>query len=245
MTDQIFEIGKAGLDANDQRVKKLMDNLVNAEVPGYKKSEISTIGFPTELNRAMQKTSPMVPQVEASYYSDEPGTLISTGGKLDLALGGEGFFVLAGPWGEGYTRDGRFHLDNEGRLLSVSGNFPVLGKAGPIIVTPGAQVEFTQTGEIRVDGVVMDQIRVIRPEHKNTFETLNGSIFKKKDIFTVVQEVDSPRVIQGFIESSNTRVTDQYLEMIALEKSTNILSKVISTHDNTLSKALELGQVSQ
>ncbi|MGB9613799.1 MAG: hypothetical protein ACPL4K_06495, partial [Candidatus Margulisiibacteriota bacterium] len=76
MTDRILEIGQSGLESTDQRVRKLMDNLVNAEVPGYKKSEAVVRGFPLELEAATQRLSAVKPQVEGSFYSNIQGALI-------------------------------------------------------------------------------------------------------------------------------------------------------------------------
>ena len=55
MTDRIFEIGGAGLESTDQQVRKLMDNLTNSQVPGYKSSSAVVSGFPLELEQAAQK----------------------------------------------------------------------------------------------------------------------------------------------------------------------------------------------
>jgi len=241
MTDQIFEIGAAGLETTDQRVRKLMDNIVNSEVPGYQKGDVVVRGFPLQLDASIQKRSSIKPQVEGSFYSDLHGALVKTDNKLDLALSDNGYFIVSGPWGEGYTRDGRFRLDSDGRLLSVAGNYMVMGQGGPIVVTPGADVEFTQQGEVKVDGVVVDKIRVVLPEQKEALEPMSGSIFKKTSPTSVMQDVDNPRLIQGYVESSNSNIVDEMMEMIILEREYSLNSKIISTRDANLTRALQMG----
>ncbi|MBU0502111.1 MAG: flagellar hook basal-body protein [bacterium] len=245
MTDRIMEIGEAGLESADQKVRKLMDNMAGAEIPGYRKSDAIIRAFPLELEAANQRISAMKPQVEGSYFNDSQGALIKTGGKLDIALGGEGFFVVVGPWGEGYTRDGRFRIDQEGRLLSVAGNFPVLGEHGPIILPQGADVEFEQTGEIKVDDVVIDKIYVVNPERQEDFESLNGSLFRLQGTSANLVEIENPRLIQGYIESSNVNMIEQMMEMIYLERAYGLGTKVVQARDGSLARAMELGRPTQ
>ena len=161
MTDPILKIGQSGLETTDERVKSLVNKMVNAETPGFKGSDVVIRSFPLELEAAQKKISAEQPQVEGTFYSQLKGSLVRTGGVTDFALGSDGFFVLSCPWGEGYTRDGRFTVDNEGKLVSTAGNFPLLGQNGPIIIPPGSAIELSQTGEIRVDGTVVDRIRVV------------------------------------------------------------------------------------
>jgi flagellar basal-body rod protein FlgF len=245
MTDRIFEIGEAGLESSDQKVRKLMDNMVNSRVPGYKKSDVVVRSFPLELQSATQRISAMKPQVEGSFYSNIQGALIKTDGKLDFAIGDEGYFVLSAPWGDAYTRDGRFHLDSEGRIVSVAGNLPLMGRQGPIILPFGSEVEVTQSGAVIVDGTEIDRILVVTPENREALESINGSVFKKKDLYSVMSENENPRVIQGYVEASNVKVIDQMMEMIYLERMYNLNTKMLQTRDANLARSMELGRPTQ
>jgi flagellar basal body rod protein FlgG len=244
MTDRIFEIGKAGLESSDQRVHKMMDNMINEPVPGYKKTDAVVRGFPFELDAADKRLTAMIPQVDDTYTDNTAGTLAKTNNKLDLALGSKGFFVLQAPWGEGYTRDGRFHLDRDGRLLSVAGNLPVLGHAGPIMVPEGSDVQISQSGQVLVDGVEVDSIRVVVPQNYKAFESMNGSLFKLNGRDANIVEVENPHVIQGYVEASNVSIVDQTMTMMMLERVYTINSKIIQTRDANLSKAMDLGKAS-
>jgi len=246
MTDRILEIGEAGLESADQKVRKLMDNMVNAQVPGYKKSDAIVRSFPLELEAATKKISAMKPRVEGAYTDTTTGSLVKTGGKLDVALADDGYFVVVGQWGEGYTRDGRFRLDKDGSLLSVAGNFPVMGTHGPITVsTGGGEVEITQDGDVKVAGEVVDRLFVVKPENKTSLESLNGSLFKLTDVNSALIEISNPRVIQGYIESSNVNIVDQMMEMIYLERTYNLNTRVVRMRDESLAKAMELGRPTQ
>jgi len=245
MTDRILDIGGAGLESTDAKVRKLMDNMVNSEVPGYKKSDVVITSFPAALESAQKKIAPSKPVVDGSFYSTMQGALVKTNKSLDLALGSEGYFVVSGAWGEGYTRDGRFHVDKDGRLLSVAGNFPVMGQSGAIMVNPGSLVEFTQDGDLQVDGEIVDRIRVVKPENQEGLEAVNGAFFKKMNESVVLLEEDNPRVIQGYVEASNVNIIDQMMDMIYLERTYNVNAKIVSNRDQSLARAIELGKTSQ
>jgi len=243
MTDPILKIGQSGLETTDERVKSLVNKMVNAETPGFKGSDVVIRSFPLELEAAQKKISAEQPQVEGTFYSQLKGSLVRTGGATDFALGSDGFFVLSCPWGDGYTRDGRFTVDNEGKLVSTAGNFSLLGQNGPITVPPGSAIELSQTGEIRVDGTLVDRIRVVNFDNLQNLESVNGSLFKNPGGDQSPIEIDSPKIVQGYIEAANTNAIDQMMELILVNRLYNMDAKIISTRDQSLAKALEMGKM--
>ena len=245
MTDRIFKIGESGIEAADERVKSLMNNMVNAETPGFKKSDVVQTSFPMELAAAENRISSMRPRVESAYFDHAPGALIRTANPTDVAIGGNGFFVLQTPWGESFTRDGRFALNRSGELVSATGGHLVMGTRGPIAVPPGAGVEISNSGDVKVDEVVVDRLRVVNVPDKNALESVSGSVFKLRNANAEVFEVDVPNVLQGYIESSNVSMVDEMMNLVMVSRLYTVNTKLIQTRDGNLGRAVEMGRPAQ
>ncbi len=71
---------------------------------------------------------------------------------------------------EAYTRAGNFQLDEEGRLVTVSG-YPVVGEGGEIILPAGGSVSVDEEGNISVDGEEVDRLRIV--------DFLNRAVLRK------------------------------------------------------------------
>lgn len=243
MSDPVMEIGESALEASDEKFKSLVNRMVNAETPGFKSSDVTIRSFPIELEIADKKLNAQQPKVEGVYYDHSQGALIKTGRSTDLALAGEGFFVIMGGWGEGYTRDGRFLVNKDGILVTAAGNHPVLGQNGTITVNPASKIEVSQNGEIKADSAVVDKLRVVDVSGKQNLESVNGVIFKAPATNIEVKEIDNARIVQGYIESSNTRSNDLYRDMIVINREYNMANKILSIRDQTLGKDMEIGKV--
>jgi len=242
--DKILEVGGAGIEGTDAKVKVLMNNMVNSETPGYRKSDVIIKSFPTYLEEASKKSSTQVPNIEGTYYDQNPGTLLRTGNKTDIAIGGEGFFVVEAPWGNAYTRDGRFTLDKDGRLVTVAGNYPVLGQSGSIVVSPGDEIEFTVDGKIRSKDVEINTIRVVNFNDKSKLKPASGSLFNASaDAEMSLNQ--SPRIVSGYVEASNVNIIEEMMQLIYLSRLYNIDAKIVSNRDAMLTRALEMGRPAQ
>ena len=243
MSDSILRIGQSGLETTDEKVKSLMNKMVNAETPGFKSSDVTVRSFPLELEAAQKRIQAETPQVEGTFYNHMQGSLIRTGKNTDLALGSDGFFVILCPWGEGYTRDGRFTINSEGQIVTTVGNYPLLGQNGPLQITPGTEIEIGQDGEVRSGSTVVDRIRVTNFAEKQELESVNGIIFKNTDQQLAPVEIDSPRIISGYIEASNVNIVDQMMEMIYLSRIYSLDTKIVQARDAALTRALDMGKV--
>lgn len=244
MGDRILNIGEGGLDTADERVKSMMNNMANSETPGFRRSDVVQNSFPLTLAAAEKKAGTMVPKVESAYYNFAPGALVRTGNPTDIAIGGDGFFVVQAPFGEGYTRDGRFVLNKEGALVSAAGDFPLLGTHGPIVVPPGSRIEISNSGEVKVDNAVVDRIRVALP-NKDSLEAVSGSLFRVANPEEEVSEEENPKIIQGYTESSNVSMIDEMMSLVMISHLYAVDAKIVQTRDTDLTKAMDLGKPTQ
>ncbi|HET9188190.1 MAG TPA: flagellar hook-basal body complex protein, partial [Acidothermaceae bacterium] len=128
---------RSGLDAQDMRMKVISNNLANVNTTGFKRdrADFETLMYQnvrqaganstqeTQLADGMNVgTGVRVTGTERIYTQ---GSLVTTDRSLDMAIEGDGFFQIEMPDGRtGYTRDGSFSVDGDGRLVTSEG-YPV------------------------------------------------------------------------------------------------------------------------
>ncbi len=143
--------GASGLDAESDALAVIGNNVSNSNTVGFKESRAvfenvmgAAVGSPTATGSGVKMTS--------AQQDFTQGTLTTTGQPTDLALSGDGFFVVngsvGGVTGNFYTRDGQTHLDNTGALVNTDGlplqgyqvlpNGQMSSQVGPIVLSTSA-----------------------------------------------------------------------------------------------------------
>jgi flagellar basal body rod protein FlgG len=189
-------------------------NLAHVNVPGFRRSVLSFSAFETALQNALRDANRLGTQVDTVQTDFSPGHLEQTERPLDVAMLDDGFFVLNGPDGPLYTRNGVFALTADGRLVSMDG-VPVQGRGGPITLPPGtseAQVTISKDGTVVVNGQPTDQLRLVRfadvqqliPAGTTSFRAPTGAAPLPYDGV----------VMQGARESSNVVAVEELVRMI-------------------------------
>jgi flagellar basal-body rod protein FlgF len=136
--DNSFMVGLSAQQVLRQRMDVTANNLANMTTAGFK-AERLVMRELSEQPAASSDLPTDIAFVDAWMLQRDfsTGPLEQTGNPLDMAIEGEGFFVIETEDGEAYTRDGRFALDDQGRVVTRSGKV-VLGDGGPITVDPEA-----------------------------------------------------------------------------------------------------------
>ena len=228
---------------NQQTVMEVVtNNLANVNTYGYKRDDLS---FSDTLNALG------VPEMDSTYSPDSApvkfstdfsqGHTQSTSNPLDLALDGDGFFVIQYDDGIRYTRSGNFSLNSSGQLVTIDG-YPVLGTNGPIQIQ-GSQVEIDSTGQVIVDGVLIGKLRLASFQDSSALIKAGHNTFTKTDV-SITEFAADADVMQGFLESSNVNAVNEMARMIEAMRMYEAYQKSLLLLNETLERASnELGTV--
>jgi len=249
-------IAKTGLDAQQTQMDVISNNLANASTTGFKASRASfqDLMYQNEGQPGSQTTEQTESpsglllgtgvKVVGSEKLFTQGAITQTGNSLDVAIQGSGFLQVSMPDGTvAYTRDGSLHEDSTGQLVTADGyplvpaitlpanvNSVTIGTDGTVSVTSNGSTAPTQVGVVQLANFVnpaglqpMGQNLYLETQSSGTAQTgqpgVNGM----------------GTLAQGSLESSNTNVVAEMVNMIEAQRTYEMNSKSISAVDDMLS----------
>lgn len=254
-------IARTGMDAHQTQLDVITNNLANVSTNGFKRARAvfedmlyQTLRQPGALN-TQQNTIPSGLQIGtgvrpvATERIHTQGNIQQTGGTLDVAIQGEGFFQIQMPDGTlSYTRDGAFQKDAQGVMVTSSG-FPVqpqitipadavsvtIGRDGVVSVLQAGQNAPTQIGQLQLA----------------TFVNTGGLQSVGENLFVETASSGTPTpntpgtngaglLNQGFVETSNVNVVEELVNMIQTQRAYEINSRAIQTSDQMLARLTQL-----
>ena len=241
-----------GMEAQALNIDTIAHNLANINTTGFKArqaqfhdliyqnmrqagvSSTSTTEVPTALQVGLG-TRPV-----ATAVNLRQGDFMMTGNSLDVVIRGQGFFQISQPDGEiAYTRNGNFHLNSEGSIVTSEGN--------PL--DPQITIPEDQTGiYIGADGVVsvttsgnatpqqVGQIQIATFQNPAGLESIGDSLMIRTQasgeaITGTPGENGLGSLLAGYVEQSNVSVVEEMVAMIVSQRAYEANSKVIRTAD--------------
>jgi len=252
MLDSLY-IGASGMQAQQQNVDAISNNLANVNTAGYKRSRID---FEDLLYRAVPSGRDPSGQFAAAGRMGM-GTAMAGSSKvftvgdskktaepLDLAINGQGFFEIALPDGNvAYTRNGAFRLDQDGTLVNQDGYALV----GAIQVPPETtQVRIDSAGRVTAtitgqrDPVELGQIHLANFTNPAGLSAIGDNLYQATDragepIIGNPGENGTGGLVQGYLEGSNVRLIDEMVSLILAQRAYEINAKVVQASDELLS----------
>lgn len=221
------------------------NNIANADTAGFKVESLLSETDPKAL--AGKDSGPR----NVQYVLDKgmardfgQGAMTTTGAPLDIAIEGDGFFQIATPGGERFTRDGRFTVDQAGRLVTSRGH-AVGGDGGAeITIDPKkGPVSIARDGSISQGEERIGKIGVVR------FASLTGLAkdgdgLYRNDANVAPEAAPDARVHQGAVEGSNVNSVLEVTRMIEVTREYEKISKLMDQTAELDRRSIErLGRV--
>lgn len=209
------------------------NNIANSATTGYRQESLI---FSEHVSKVARGASLSMAMGNVRQTSMAQGTLTQTGGTFDLAIEGEGFFLIETPAGERLTRAGSFSPNAVGDLVTHDG-FRVLDSgAAPIFVPPDAtDLSIAPDGTISTNGRPIGQIGLFQPVDSVNLIREGGVMFRSEAGF---EPTEKGKVLQGFLESSNVDPISQIARMIEVQRAYEMGQSFMQAEDERIRNAL-------
>lgn len=230
-----------GAHAQQKRLEVVANNLANVDTVGFKRdlaifqaryAEATERGLDLPGSGSLndQGGGILVQQTATDYSS---GPLKRTEIPTDMAIEGDGYFVVQKNGESFLTRAGNFQLTSTGQLITQQG-YPVLSQEGsPITIDPGSPWELTGTGTVRQRGAAQN-LALVQPASKGDLVKVGENLFRPLAETTEVPSGER-RVASGYVEASGVKPTTELMEMIEATRAIEINLSMMQTQDQMLS----------
>jgi len=254
-------IARTGLDAQQMQMDVIANNLANTSTNGFKRSRAvfedllyQTMRQPgaqssqqTQIPAGLQLGTGVKPVSTERIHTQ--GNLQQTGNDLDVAINGAGFFQILMPDGStAYTRDGSFHKDNQGQMVTASGyplqpNITIPQNALSVTIAKDGTVSVTQPGNPA--GVQIGSVQLVSFINPAGLQSVGENLFLE----TAASGTPTPNtpgtnglgvLNQKYVETSNVNVAEELVTMIQTQRAYELNSKVVSTSDQMLSRLTQM-----
>jgi flagellar basal body rod protein FlgG len=237
-----FYTALTGVVAAMTRQAVVADNIANVSTVGFKQSRTTQTDYELSLMNTLgpeigllgSATVPTNLRLDVSQ-----GPLQVTGLQTDLAIEGDGLFVVRTGGGIAYTRAGNFVVDVTGTLVTEQG-YPVLDVAGHNIA-PGQVFNVNADGTVVQPGpptVAVARIALVGWPP-------GGATRIGENLYSAAGNLApaTGAIRQRMLEGSNTDMALAMTELISQQRSFQMSARALSLQDNTLGDATQLGRL--
>ncbi|HWR67694.1 MAG TPA: flagellar basal-body rod protein FlgF [Desulfomonilia bacterium] len=239
--DQGIYTAAAGAIAMEDRLNIISNNIANLNTTGFKKDQMSFEQYMKQLDTSslypgQYRTVPIDVVAVSSSIDLSAGAPVKTGNVLDIAVMGDGFFVVNTDKGTRYTRAGSFQLSTENTIITPQG-YRVQGNGGDITIDPDkSDIVIDSTGKITQDQDELSTLQIVKipPE---ALERQGNNLFSVKE-GVMPQPVETVSLVQGSLEKANVEPISEMVEMIAASRAYESFQKVIRAANDAYSYSM-------
>lgn len=237
--NRALDIAAQGMNVLAQKHEIIANNLANVNTAGFKRELMPSRSFASIFDEQLGLVGGGV-SAQKPVIKGGQGAITQTGNPLNVAISGEGYFVVQNGDQEAYTRSGSFNINAEGDLVNSSG-LQILGEGGPINL-PDGQVSFNEEGDVMVDGRVVDTLRMITVTDNEAIDKIGNNLFTVSDDEALGPKSEETMTLWKNLESSDVQAVEEMVQMIEVMRSFEANQKIIKSVDETLRQAATLGR---
>jgi flagellar basal-body rod protein FlgF/flagellar basal-body rod protein FlgG len=234
--DSGYYAASTALIARTQALDTIANNLANASTVGFRaehnvfKSVLADAGGASgsALNQAINNYGVL----GGTNLDLGQGALQKTGNSLDLGIQGSAFFAVQTANGERYTRNGSFQVSSTGQLITATGD-AVMGAKGAISIPPGT-VSISADGTISSNGAVAGNLKLVDFKAGTTLTSAGGNYYSAPA--KAATPAIGSTVQQGSLENSNVNPVSGMVELIAAQRSAEMMQRAVSLFGTEMDK---------
>ena len=217
-----------------RQLSVVANNVANMNTSSYKSEHMMFMEYPVRSRGGERLFGDRVSYVRdiATVRDLSEGAFKTTGNPLDMAIHGDGYFVVQTPNGDRYTRNGRFQLDDTGQLVTQEGN-PVLSDGGqPFSFAPGdTGIEVTRDGTISTRNGTVGRLQIVQFDNPQQLKAVAGGLFSSE---AAANPVERPDVVQNALEDSNVEPIIEMSRLIDINRNYKEAQKLIDAEDERM-----------
>ncbi len=244
MNVSLYQAASA-LNASNRWQEVIAENLASSSTPGFKKQDLSVSGIaggalPTSSGQPAGSSTQFVLPKASFTTSFAPGEMKYTGVNTDVAVQGPGFFEVQLPNGSiGYTRDGEFQLDSQGRLVTKEG-YLVMSSGGSIQMDQrlGAPLAISADGEVSQGPDQKGKLNLVEFNDPKLLTQISGGYFIAANPNLQTQAATQSTVRQGYLEGSNSNPVTEMANMMVALRNFEANQRTIQIQDDRMSKSI-------
>jgi flagellar basal-body rod protein FlgG len=225
----LIAIASAIMSDATRTVETSAQNVANITTPGYRRR--------TEFSQLMQAPAAGGEMTfnRQTVIDFTSGKIVETGNPYDMALTGDGFFVVRTPADKLLlTRDGQFSRDAEGRLVDPRGG--VLQADGRDMVLTGRKVEIQKDGVVLEDGAPTAQIDLMKFVDRSAATPVDGGAFSAPA--EAMEATTAALVQQGAVETSNVSTAAEMVSIMGALRRAETGQRLAMVYDDLMGRAI-------
>ncbi|WP_142848945.1 flagellar basal-body rod protein FlgF [Telmatospirillum sp. J64-1] len=229
-----------------RQLETVANNMANANTPAFKAEQMM---FSDYLVKTKTHERPFgqklaFPRDVGMVRDTREGSMTHTGNALDVAIQGDGYFVIDTPAGMRYTRAGHFRLDETGMMVTTEGHAVMQNGDLPVIFAPNErEITIARDGTVSTENGVIGRLRVVTFENEQDLRKAGAGLY---DTLAEPIEKERPDVVQGMVEESNVVAVAEMTNMISILRSYQGIQKMLDNeHERQLKVINSLGRPNQ